>query len=129
MKLSSTVLIAPTFLAAASAAQATDYRFHMTIRSDGAPAQQFKLSLPQGESVVVATRTGYLLEFLAPAASSAEKIAIIRLRTGTKESPVTVHETAQSTSRGQESQVAYLVCKGAVRFISPAPEVPVACSE
>ncbi len=129
MKFISMVLLAATFLAAASTAQATDFRFHMTIRADGAPAQQFKLSLPQGESVVVATRTGHLLEFLAPAASSAEKNAIIRLRTGTKERPVTLHEAAQSLSGGQESQVAYLVCKGAVRFISPAPEVPVACTE
>ena len=129
MKVASIALIASVLSGSVCAATTSEYGFQMTIRADRGPVQKFKLALPEGESLVVATKSGYSIQFLAPLPNSNEQTTTIRLLAENNGRTVTVHEARQTGVPGHERDVAYVVCKGSAKFVSPASHSSLSCTE
>ena len=109
---------------AASAAAPERVQFTGTVQQDGAAPVSLDLQLPSRQVATLRLSDGSSLELATPGSAASPDTARVRLVSPSGE----VMHTATIPDAGIIStSSAYLVCKGEVTYISPAPAVSPAC--
>ena len=117
-----TSLISVSF--AASAAVPERVQFTGTVQTDESTPVALDLQLPSRQAATIRLSDGSSLELATPGSTASPDGALIRLVSP----PGDVMHTATIPDSGVISaSFAYLVCKGEVTYMSPAPVVVPAC--
>jgi len=124
MKLMAVALLLSGVSVGAFAGTAQSVQFSGLVRNDNSVPVRFDLQVPATQHAAIMLNDGSKLEFFTPGSSGHAKEAQVRLISSAGK---TLHEATYPGAVASHS-LDYLVCKGKVTYISPAPSKLPSCT-
>jgi hypothetical protein len=117
-------LIAVQALAAIPAVP--QYKFSFVVQSEHDPLVRIDAALPLGTTQELRATEKLRIEVQVPASTNEQSHTVVRLIEDSSGHPVVLHRAETGGSIAAPREIAYLVCKQQVTYISPMPsEAPV----